>query len=137
MPDTVEATEGDHGPIETRRHVARHDVVWLLFDRRYPGEQHFPGLKVIAMIEAEVDRGRRTSRERRSDLPPCRSTPSCSPAPLQAIARSEIRIHCSVSCDEICRLGWLLQLAPVAQLDRALPSEGRGHRFDSCRVRHP
>ena len=27
------------------------------------------------------------------------------------------------------------QLALVAQLDRALPSEGRGHRFDSCRVR--
>src|SRR5690606_7153332 len=25
---------------------------------------------------------------------------------------------------------------PVAQLDRALPSEGRGHRFESCRVRH-
>ena len=28
------------------------------------------------------------------------------------------------------------ELAPVAQLDRALPSEGRGHRFESCRVRH-
>ena len=26
--------------------------------------------------------------------------------------------------------------APVAQLDRVLPSEGRGHRFKSCRVRH-
>jgi hypothetical protein len=26
--------------------------------------------------------------------------------------------------------------APVAQLDRALPSEGRGHRFESYRVRH-
>jgi hypothetical protein len=26
--------------------------------------------------------------------------------------------------------------APVAQLDRALPSEGRGHKFESCRVRH-
>lgn len=26
--------------------------------------------------------------------------------------------------------------ALVAQLDRVLPSEGRGHRFDSCRVRH-
>ena len=25
--------------------------------------------------------------------------------------------------------------APVAQLDRALPSEGRGRRFESCRVR--
>ncbi len=33
---------------------------------------------------------------------------------------------------------WLkghLMLAPVAQLDRALPSEGRGHRFKSYRVR--
>ncbi len=27
--------------------------------------------------------------------------------------------------------------APVAQLDRALPSEGRGHRFESCRVHQP
>ena len=26
--------------------------------------------------------------------------------------------------------------APVAQPDRALPSEGRGRRFESCRVRH-
>jgi len=26
--------------------------------------------------------------------------------------------------------------ALVAQLDRALPSEGRGHRFESCRVHH-
>ena len=26
--------------------------------------------------------------------------------------------------------------APVAQLDRALPSEGRGHKFESCRARH-
>ena len=25
---------------------------------------------------------------------------------------------------------------PVAQLDRALPSEGRGQRFESSRVRH-
>src|SRR3546814_3268994 len=28
------------------------------------------------------------------------------------------------------------QRGPVAQLDRALPSEGRGHRFESCRVHH-
>ncbi len=27
-------------------------------------------------------------------------------------------------------------IAPVAQLDRVLPSEGRGHRFESCRARH-
>ena len=30
---------------------------------------------------------------------------------------------------------WGLE-APVAQLDRALPSEGKGHTFESCRVRH-
>ena len=28
-------------------------------------------------------------------------------------------------------------LAPVAQLDRALPSEGKGHTFESCRARQP
>ena len=27
--------------------------------------------------------------------------------------------------------------APVAQLDRVPPSEGGGHRFESCRARHP
>ena len=26
--------------------------------------------------------------------------------------------------------------APVAQLDRVLPSEGKGHRFESCRAHH-
>ncbi len=30
----------------------------------------------------------------------------------------------------------LLRHAPVAQLDRAPPSEGGGHTFESCRVRH-
>ena len=32
--------------------------------------------------------------------------------------------------------GYKVLNAPVAQLDRALPSEGRGHRFESSRVRH-
>ena len=30
----------------------------------------------------------------------------------------------------------MIEDALVAQLDRALPSEGRGHRFESCRVHH-
>ena len=35
------------------------------------------------------------------------------------------------------RLGYVSpHNAPVAQLDRALPSEGRGRTFESCRVRH-
>ena len=34
------------------------------------------------------------------------------------------------------RAGSPLRQAPVAQLDRALPSEGRGQRFESSRVHH-
>ena len=41
------------------------------------------------------------------------------------------------NCGRMPRMGYQSRLqAPVAQLDRALPSEGRGHRFESCRVRH-
>src|SRR3954454_17925547 len=32
-------------------------------------------------------------------------------------------------------IGYITANAPVAQLDRALPSEGKGHTFESCRVR--
>jgi predicted transposase YbfD/YdcC len=63
--DTHDTTEGDHGRIEVRRHRVCHQIDWLLSDRRYPGEPRFPGLKAIAMVEAEVERGGRTSIERR------------------------------------------------------------------------
>jgi hypothetical protein len=33
------------------------------------------------------------------------------------------------------RIGYKSNYAPVAQLDRALPSEGRGQGFESLRVR--
>jgi predicted transposase YbfD/YdcC len=63
--DQIETTDGDHGRIEIRRHVVSHDVDWLSTDRRFPGEPRFPGLKAIAMVEAEVERDGKTSRERR------------------------------------------------------------------------
>ena len=34
------------------------------------------------------------------------------------------------------RLDYIRAQAPIAQLDRALPSEGRGRRFESYWVRH-
>ena len=43
------------------------------------------------------------------------------------------RSRCAAS--KSARMALLRAKAPVAQLDRALPSEGRGHRFESCRVR--
>ncbi len=63
--DTYETSDGSHGRIEVRRHAVCHDVDWLFSDRRYPGEPRFPGLKAIAMVEAEVERGGKTSLERR------------------------------------------------------------------------
>src|SRR4051794_90089 len=65
MLDTFEATDGDHGRIEVRRHAVCHDVAWLLSDRRYPGEVAFPGLAMIGMVESETERGGKTGRERR------------------------------------------------------------------------
>lgn len=61
----IEAAEGDHGRIEVRRHLVSHDVDWLTTARRFPGEPRFPGLRAIAVVEAEVERNGSTSLERR------------------------------------------------------------------------
>ncbi|MFL5204056.1 MAG: ISAs1 family transposase [Microvirga sp.] len=63
--DTVETTDGDHGRIEVRRVAVCHEVAWLLSDRRYPDEVVFPGLAMIGLVESEVERNGKTTRERR------------------------------------------------------------------------
>jgi predicted transposase YbfD/YdcC len=60
-----DTTDGDHGRIEQRHHAVSHDVAFLQTDRRFPGEPRFPGLKAIAMVETEVERGGKISRDRR------------------------------------------------------------------------
>ncbi|MGH8297453.1 MAG: ISAs1 family transposase, partial [Steroidobacteraceae bacterium] len=60
-----ETIDADHGRIETRRHWISHEVDWLTTDRRFPGEPRFPGLKAIAMVEATIERGGKTSTARR------------------------------------------------------------------------
>jgi predicted transposase YbfD/YdcC len=67
-PDSLDrhaTTDGDHGRIEVRRHVVSHDVAWLSTDHRFPGEPRFPGLAAIALVEAEVERGGKTTLARR------------------------------------------------------------------------
>ena len=63
--DRLQTTDGEHGRIEVRRHAVSHDVDWLATDRRFPGEPRFPGLKAVAMVEAEVERAGHVSKERR------------------------------------------------------------------------
>jgi predicted transposase YbfD/YdcC len=96
--DRCEETEGDHGRIETRRHTVCHGVDWLQSARRYPGEPRFPGLKAIAMVETEVERGGRPSLERRYYLSSIR---------LEAkhFARA-VRAHWSIEN----RLHWVLDV---------------------------
>ena len=62
----------------------------------------------------------------------------CSPAfpPLSSVRSCPV-LACPGS-DKALKSPELLEFpnAPVAQLDSASPSEGEGHRFESCRVRH-
>jgi predicted transposase YbfD/YdcC len=60
-----QTVDGDHGRIETRRHVMCHKVDWLFSDRRYPGEFQFPGLAAVGMIESETERDGAVATERR------------------------------------------------------------------------
>jgi predicted transposase YbfD/YdcC len=62
--EPFETIDADHGRIETRRHWVSHDVEWLTTDRRFPGEPRFPGLKAIAMVEANVERRGTVSTDR-------------------------------------------------------------------------
>ena len=80
-PRTHETTDGDHGRIEVRRHVVSHDVGWLVSDRRFPGEPRFPGLAVIAMVEAEASATARPATPAATTSPPPSSTPGSSPRP--------------------------------------------------------
>jgi predicted transposase YbfD/YdcC len=102
----LEATDGDHGRSEVRRHQVSHDVGWLTTERRFPGEPRFPGLRAIAVVEAEVERGGATSLERRYYL---------SSMPLDArLFAHAVRCHWHIEN----RLHWVLDVVFHEDLSR-------------------
>jgi predicted transposase YbfD/YdcC len=119
--DRFETTDGDHGRIEVRRHAISREVSWLAADRRHPGEPRFPGLAVIAMVEAEVERDGETSTARRYYL---------SSAQLDAatFARA-VRAHWGIEN----RLHWVLDV--VFHDDLARLRTGHGPQ-NMATVRH-
>ena len=107
-----EATEGDHGRIEVRRHWVSHDVDWLTTARRFPGEPRFPGLSAIAVVEAEVERNGSTSLERRYYL---------ASMPLDAkLFAHAVRCHWHVEN----RLHWVLDVVFHEDLNRLRSGAG-------------
>ena len=116
-----DATDGDHGRIEVRRHRVSHDVGWLNASRRYPGAPSFPGVRAVAMVEAEVERGGNTSLERRYHL-------SSLPLDARLFARA-VRCHWHVEN----RLHWVLDVVFHEDLSRL--RSGRGPQ-NMATVRH-
>lgn len=110
--DTHQTTDGDHGRIEVRRHQVSHDVAWLSSDRRFPGEPRFPGLAMIGMVEAEVERNGRTSLARRYYL--------CSAKLSAAQFANAVRAHWGVEN----RLHWVMDVVFHDDLMRLRTANG-------------
>ena len=91
--DRLEATDGDHGRIEIRRHLVTRDVAWLAGNRRHPGEPRFPGLATVMMVEAEVERDGTTSTARRYYLSSARLDVATFARAVRAHWGIENRLH--------------------------------------------
>ena len=91
--DRHQTTDNDHGRLEVRRHAVCHDVEWLTSDRRFPGEWRFKDLAMIAMVEAEVERGGKTCRERRYYLSSARLSARQFAHAVRAHWHVENRLH--------------------------------------------
>jgi predicted transposase YbfD/YdcC len=91
--DAHQTTDGDHGRIESRRHVVCHDIQWLISGRRFPGEWRFRDLTMIAMVETESERDGKTTVEQRYYLSSAKLSAQQFAGAVRAHWHVENRLH--------------------------------------------
>lgn len=62
----AETLDKGHGRLEIRNHKVSKTTDWVASERAYPGAKRFKNLAVIALVETRIERGDKTSIERRS-----------------------------------------------------------------------
>ncbi len=80
--ETFQTIDGDHGRIETRRHVVSHKVEWLAEDSRFPGIKPSPWSRTRSNATAKPHANAATI------FAPSPCWPCCSPTPSAAIGIS-------------------------------------------------
>jgi predicted transposase YbfD/YdcC len=63
--EIAQSLDKAHGRLEIRTHKVSPCVDWVGSDRAFPGAKRFPKLAVIGMVEAQIEKREKISRERR------------------------------------------------------------------------